>query len=156
MKKNVTLILSGGGARGLAHIGVIEELESRGYKINSIAGTSMGALVGGVYAVGKLVEFKEWMLTLDKQGIFKLIDFTFSSQGLIKGDRILRTMKKFIPNAKIEDLEIPYTATAFDIATILRSSSPKVTFTTQSGPLFQFLPCLPRWLTERLFWWMEA
>lgn len=116
MKKNVTLILSGGGARGLAHIGVIEELESRGYVIDSIAGTSMGALVGGVYASGKLNEFKEWMLTLDKQGIFRLIDFSFSSQGLIKGDRILKTMKKFVPDARIEDLPVKYTATAFDIA----------------------------------------
>lgn len=116
MKKNVTLILSGGGARGLAHIGVIEELESRGYVINSIAGTSMGALVGGVYAAGKLNEFKEWMCTLDKQGIFRLIDFSFSSQGLIKGDRILKTMKKFVPDALIEELPVKYTATAFDIA----------------------------------------
>lgn len=116
MKKNVTLILSGGGARGLAHIGVIEELESRGYVINSIAGTSMGALVGGVFAVGKLNEFKEWMYTLDKQDIFRLIDFSFSSQGLIKGDRILKTMKKFVPDARIEELPIKYTATAFDLA----------------------------------------
>ena len=76
----------------------------------------MGALVGGVYAAGKLNEFKEWMCTLDKQGIFRLIDFSFSSQGLIKGDRILKTMKKFVPDARIEDLPIKYTATAFDIA----------------------------------------
>jgi len=116
MKKNVTLILSGGGARGLAHIGVIEELESRGYVINSIAGTSMGALVGGVHAAGKLNEFREWMLTLDKQRILRLIDFSFSSQGLIKGDRILKTMKKFVPDARIEELPVKYTATAFDIA----------------------------------------
>jgi NTE family protein len=116
MIKNVTLVLSGGGARGIAHIGVIEELESRGYVINSVAGTSMGALVGGVYAVGKLNEFKEWLFTLDKQRIFRLLDFTFSSQGLIKGDRVLNTMKKFVPDAVIEDLKIKYTATAFDLA----------------------------------------
>jgi NTE family protein len=116
MKKNVTLVLSGGGARGFAHIGAIEEIESRGYIINSIAGTSMGALVGGVYAVGKMNEFKEWAYTLDKQEIFKLIDFSFSNQGLIKGDRVLKTMKKFIPDANIEDLKIKYTATAFDLA----------------------------------------
>ena len=115
ISKNVTLVLSGGGARGIAHIGVIEELESRGYTINSIAGTSMGALVGGVYAVGKLKEFKEWLFTLDKQKIFSLLDFTFSSQGLIKGDRVLNTMKQFVPDARIELLGIKYTATAFDI-----------------------------------------
>ena len=77
MKKNVSLVLSGGGARGIAQIGVIEELESRGYVIKSIAGASMGALVGGVYAVGKIQEFKNWLYTLDKQHVFRLIDFTY-------------------------------------------------------------------------------
>lgn len=116
MKKNVTLILSGGGARGFAHIGAIEEIERRGYIINSIAGTSMGALIGGVYATGKLNEFKEWAYNLDKQEIFKLIDFSFSNQGLIKGDRVLKAMKNFIPDVDIRDLKIKYTATAFDLA----------------------------------------
>ena len=116
MGKNVTLVLSGGGARGFAHIGAIEEIESRGYIINSIAGTSMGALIGGVYATGKMNEFKEWAYNLNKHEIFKLIDFSFSNQGLIKGDRVLKTMKKFIPEANIEDLKIKYTATACDLA----------------------------------------
>ncbi len=113
--KNVTLVLSGGGARGIAHIGVIEEFERRGYTINSIAGTSMGALVGGIYAMGKLREFKEWLYTLDKREIIRLLDFAFSFQGLIKGDRILNILKKFVSDAKIEDLEIEYTATAYDL-----------------------------------------
>ncbi len=116
MKKNATLILSGGGARGFAHIGALEEIESRGYIINSIAGTSMGALIGGVYATGKLNEFKEWAYNLDKHKIFRLFDFSFTNQGLIKGDRLLKTMKKFIPDANIEDLKIKYTATACDLA----------------------------------------
>jgi NTE family protein len=116
MKKNVTLVLSGGGARGFAHIGAIEEIESRGFSINSVAGTSMGALIGGVYASGKLNEFKEWAYNLDKQEIFKLIDFSFSAQGLIKGNRVLKVMKKFIPDVDIKDLKIKYTATAFDLA----------------------------------------
>jgi NTE family protein len=116
MKKNVTLVLSGGGARGIAHIGVIEEIERRGYEIKSICGTSMGALVGGVYASGKIQVFKNWLYTLDKQHVFSLIDFTLSSHGFIKGDRVLKTMKEFIPDANIEDLKIKYTATAFDLA----------------------------------------
>lgn len=116
MKKNVTLVLSGGGARGFAHIGAIEEIERRGYTINSIAGTSMGALVGGVYAVGKMNEYKEWVYNLDKQEIFKLLDFSFTNQGLIKGDKVLNKMKEFIPDANIEDLHINYSATAFDLA----------------------------------------
>ncbi len=116
MKKNVTLVLSGGGARGYAHIGAIEEIESQGYVISSVAGTSMGALVGGVYAAGKFKEYKEWAYTLSKQEVLKLLDFSFSNQGLIKGDKVLKTMKKFIPDANIEDLKIKYTATAFDLA----------------------------------------
>ena len=116
MKKNVTLVLSGGGARGFAHIGVIEEIESRGYTINSIAGTSMGALVGGVYASGKLNEFKQWAYNLSKPQIIKLLDFSFTNQGLIKGDKLLKTLKDFIPDSNIEDLKINYTATAFDLA----------------------------------------
>ena len=115
MDKNITLVLSGGGARGIAHIGVIEEIESRGYMINSIAGTSMGALVGGVYAMGKLDEFKNWLYKLDKRKGLRLMDFTFNSKGLIKGDRILNIIKNFVSEKKIEDLEIEYTATAFDL-----------------------------------------
>ena len=115
MKKDVALVLSGGGARGIAHIGVIEELEKQGFVIKSISGTSMGALVGGVYAVGKMQEYKNWIYTLDKLDVFKLIDFTFSTQGLIKGDRVLNKMKEFIPDMNIEDLNINYAATATDI-----------------------------------------
>ncbi len=77
MKQKIALALSGGGARGIAHIGAIEELERHGYEISSIAGTSMGALVGGVYAVGELEKFKEWLCALDKMKVFRLVDFTF-------------------------------------------------------------------------------
>lgn len=116
MKKNVALVLSGGGARGIAHIGVIEELEKQGYEIKSISGTSMGALVGGVYAAGKMQEYKGWMYTLDKLDVFNLVDFTFSKQGLVKGDRVLNKMKEFIPDINIENLKINYAATATDIS----------------------------------------
>jgi len=115
MKKKVSLVLSGGGARGMAHIGVIEELEHQGFEISAVAGTSMGALVGGVYALGKINEFKNWLFTLDKKKVFSLVDFTLSTQGLVKGDKVLNKMKDFIPDANIEDLKIPYTAVAADI-----------------------------------------
>jgi NTE family protein len=115
MKQKVSLVLSGGGARGIAHIGVIEELEKLDFEIVSITGTSMGALVGGIYSLGKINEFKEWLYTLDKLKIFKLFDFSFSSQGLIKGDKVIRELKKFIPDKNIEDLKILYTAVAVDI-----------------------------------------
>lgn len=115
MKQKVSLVLSGGGARGLAHIGVIEALEEQGIEITSIAGTSMGALVGGVYAAGMMDEFKEWMLSLDKIKVLRLVDFTFSTQGLIKGDRVLNKMKQFVTDINIEELKLPYAAIAVDL-----------------------------------------
>lgn len=115
--KNIALVLSSGGARGLAHIGVIDELVERGYQINSIAGSSMGALVGGLYATNNLDKFRDWIVTLDKLAIFKLIDFTFSSQGFVKGEKIFHRMQKMgmIPDINIEELPIKFTAIATDI-----------------------------------------
>jgi len=115
MKKKVALVLSGGGARGIAHIGAIEEIEKQGYEITSIAGTSMGALVGAIYATGKLQEYKEWLFSLDKFKILELIDFSLSKEGLVKGDRIFKKMKDFIPDIHIEDLPIQYSATSTDL-----------------------------------------
>ncbi|MCK4288409.1 MAG: patatin-like phospholipase family protein [Bacteroidales bacterium] len=115
IKKSISLVLSSGGARGVAHIGVIEELEKQGYEIKSVAGTSMGALIGGIYASGKLEEYKDWICSLDKLDVFKLIDFTFSANGLVKGDRVFKEMHKFIPDVNIEDLQIPFAAVATDI-----------------------------------------
>lgn len=115
MKPPVTLVLSGGGARGIAHIGVIEELEGRGYEIASVTGTSMGALVGGVYADGALDPFKEWMLSLDRRKVFSLVDFTLSRAGMVKGDRVFNKIKDFIPDTLIENLRIPYAAVAVDL-----------------------------------------
>ena len=115
MKPVVTLVLSGGGARGIAHIGVIEELERRGYEIASVTGTSMGALVGGVYAAGAIDPFREWLLTLDKRKVFSLVDFTLSRTGVVKGDKVFNKMKDFIPDTLIEDLKIPYAAVAVDL-----------------------------------------
>lgn len=115
MSQKVSLVLSGGGARGIAHIGVVEELVKQGFVITSVAGTSMGALVGGVYVLGKMNEFKNWIYTLDKIKTFSLVDFTISTQGIVKGDRVLNKMKEFIPDVNIEDLSLPYVAIAADI-----------------------------------------
>ena len=73
MAKKVALVLASGGARGMAHIGAIEELESRGYQISSIAGCSIGSLVGGIYAAGKINEARDWFSSLDKRDILSLI-----------------------------------------------------------------------------------
>lgn len=112
--KDIALVLSSGGARGLAHIGVIEELESQGYHITSIAGCSMGALIGGVYAAGKLPEYREWMKTIDRKKMLELTDFSFSLNHLVKGTRIIKAIMEFVPDVPIEDLPIPYCAVATD------------------------------------------
>ena len=109
------MVLSSGGARGLAHIGVIEELESRGYHITSIAGCSMGALIGGVYAAGILTEFLEWMKTIDRKKMLELTDFSLSLNHFVKGKRIIETIMEFVPDVAIEDLPIPYSAVAADL-----------------------------------------
>ncbi len=115
MNQKVALVLSGGGARGIAHIGVIEEMEKQGYEITSIAGTSMGSVVGGVYALKKMEVFKNWIYTLDKKRVFSLVDFTVSKQGMVRGDKVFKKMKELIPDSNIEDLSIPYVANAVDI-----------------------------------------
>lgn len=114
MAKDVALVLSSGGARGLAHIGAIEELEAQGFRITSVAGCSMGALIGGVYATGKLAEFREWMKTIDKKKMMELTDFSFSLNHLAKGTRIIGAIMEFVPDVAIEDLPIPYCAVATD------------------------------------------
>jgi len=115
MNKDISLVLSGGGARGLAHIGVIEELEKQGFNIKSITGVSMGSVVGGVYAAGKMEEYRDWMISLERMDILKLVDFTFGPQGLVKGDRVLEKMKEFVPDVEIEKLTISYRAIATNL-----------------------------------------
>ncbi|SDG65004.1 patatin-like phospholipase family protein [Psychroflexus sediminis] len=113
--KKVSLVLSGGGARGLAHIGVLEELEEQGFEIHSITGTSMGAVVGGIYAAGKMKAFKEWILKLDKIDVFNLVDFTLFKGGFIEGDKVFKELSGFIPDTQIQDLPIRFCATATDL-----------------------------------------
>ena len=113
-RKNVALALSSGGARGLAHIGAIEVLEEEGYHITSIAGCSMGALIGGVYAAGKLEEFREWMKGIDRKRMLELTDFSLSLNHIVKGDRIIEAIMEFVPDVAIEDLPLPYCAVATD------------------------------------------
>lgn len=115
-KPKIALVLGSGGARGLAHIGVIEELLSRGYDITSVAGTSMGALVGGIYAAGKLPDFKKWVLGIDKFRMFQLLDFSFRLDGMVKGQRIISTLKEMVPDLSIEALPIPFAAVSTDMA----------------------------------------
>ena len=116
MKKKVALVLSMGGARGIAHIGVIEELLKQGFEITSIAGSSMGALVGAMYASGQMEVCKEWLYSWDKHKMWQLADISLSREGLVKGNRFIKELKEKIPDMNIENLPIPYVALATDIA----------------------------------------
>ena len=117
MKKNVALVLSSGGPRGFAYIGAIEELLDRGYNITSVAGTSIGSFIGGMYAAGKLPEIKQWLFSLGVWKVFTLMDITVSMNHLVNGDRIIKAMKEIVPDVNIEDLDIPYKAVATDFYT---------------------------------------
>lgn len=99
----------------MAHIGVIEALLENGFSITSISGTSIGAVIGGIYAAGKLQDFKDWITHLNKLDFIKLMDFVISKNGFIKGDKVFRELEKIIGNKKIEDLDIPFSTVAVDI-----------------------------------------
>jgi len=113
--KSVSLVLGSGGARGLAHIGIIQWLEEHGYQIQSISGCSMGALIGGIYAAGKLDDFESWVRAISKIDIITLLDISWSKSGLVKGDKIINTLKDLVGDIKIDDLPMRYTAVAADV-----------------------------------------
>ena len=115
MKQNVALVLSSGGSRGLAHIGVINELEKQGFQISSVSGSSIGSVIGGLYAMGKLHEYTHWVSSFNKKDVWGFMDFTLASNGLLKGERVFDKMKTFIPDMNIEDMPIPFAAVATDI-----------------------------------------
>jgi NTE family protein len=116
-KPTVALALGAGGAKGLAHIGAIEELEAQGFQIVAVAGCSMGALIGGIHAMGKLDVYRDWVCSLDKFDVLKLVDwsFSFSGGGFIKGEKIIGTLLDLIGDTRIEELPIAFTAVATDI-----------------------------------------
>ena len=116
-RRRVALVLAGGGARGVAHIGAIEELERLGFEITSVAGTSMGALVGGFYAAGHLEAFKAWLCALDRYKVFGLVDFALSTECLVKGDRVIRALAELVHDVRIEQMRIPFAAVAADLLT---------------------------------------
>lgn len=114
-KPTVALALGAGGAKGLAHIGVIEEIEAQGFRITAIAGSSMGALIGGIHAMGKLDVYRDWVCALARFDVLRLVDWTFSGGGLIKGERIIGTLRGMIGDTRIEDLPLSFTAVATDL-----------------------------------------
>lgn len=111
----IALALGAGAAKGLSYIGVIEELERRGFRIVALAGSSMGALIGGIYAAGKLDVYRDWVCSLAKMDVLRLVDWTLSGGGLIKGERIIETLRGLIGEIDIQELPLKYTAVATDI-----------------------------------------
>ena len=116
MTQRVALVLGSGGARGYAHIGVIEELERRGYQIDCVAGCSMGAVVGGMYAAGKLAEYREWVSGLDYLDVIRLLDIGFGNMGAIRGERVFGRIREIVGEQRIEALPIAFTAVATDLS----------------------------------------
>jgi NTE family protein len=115
MGKRVALALGSGGARGYAHIGVIDELQDRGYEIVGIAGSSMGALVGGLQAAGRLDEFANWAKSLTQRAVLRLLDPSISAAGVLRAEKILDAVRDILGEVTIEELPIPYTAVSTDL-----------------------------------------
>ena len=116
MGTQIRLVLGSGGARGLAHIGVIHELVGRQFRVNEVIGCSMGALVGGFHCAGKLEAYEEWVVNLSEWDVVRFLDISLTGRsGIVKGDLIIDTLRELIGDQRIEDLPIPFTAVATDI-----------------------------------------
>lgn len=114
-RQTVALALGSGGARGYAHIGAIEILVERGYNIVAISGCSMGALIGGMFAAGKMQDYKDWVTGLGQFDVLKLLDLTFNPVGAIRGEKIFSVMREMLGDTRIENLPLHYTAVATDL-----------------------------------------
>lgn len=115
MTKKVSLVLGSGGARGMAHIGVIRCLEDQGYEIETIAGASIGALVGGFYAAGQLDRLQSWVCALERRDVLRLLDLSFTGGGIFKGDKLMDALSSLVKDQTIENLPIDFTAVAVDL-----------------------------------------
>jgi NTE family protein len=111
----ISLGLGSGGARGYAHIGILRWIEESGHRIGAIAGSSMGALVGGAYAAGRLDDFEAWARAIRKSDILGLVDVVFGKSGLVRGERLMEALREFVGDERIEELRVPFTAVASDV-----------------------------------------
>jgi NTE family protein len=114
-KRRVSLVLGAGGARGYAHIGAIETLHERGYEITAVTGSSMGALVGGIFAAGKLEAFADWALSLHQRDVLRMADISLARSGVMRAERVLARVRELVGEQRIEDLAVPFTAVATDL-----------------------------------------
>nr|NLI50871.1 esterase [Propionibacterium sp.] len=111
----IALALGSGGGRGYAHIGVLEALAARGHEVIAVAGTSAGALVGGLYAAGRLKEFTAWATGLTQRDILLMLDPVLGGSGIIRAQRMLDRVSELLDGARIEELPLPFTAVATDL-----------------------------------------
>jgi NTE family protein len=115
LPKRVSLGLGAGGARGYAHIGAIRAIEARGIEITGVAGSSMGALVGGIYAAGQLESFADWAVGLTQREVLQLLDVSLTAPGVIRAERVLARVRELTGDVRIEALPVPFTAVATDL-----------------------------------------
>ncbi len=128
--RRIALALGSGGARGYAHIGVIEEIEARGWEIVGVAGTSMGAVIGGLYVGGGMESYRDWVVNLGRRDVMRLMDPGLRGAGVLRASKVMSKVKDHLGDVAIEDARMPYTAVAVDLVT-----QREVWFT--SGPMIQ-------------------
>ena len=116
-KPKIGIALGSGGARGWCHIGVLRALEEEGIEPDIVAGCSMGALVGAVYAAGELDALEEWAYTVNWRKMASLLDVNLMNGGVIEGKRLMSFLNEIKEDTPIEDLDKPFTAIASDLLT---------------------------------------
>ncbi len=126
--KTIALALGSGGARGYAHIGVIEEIEARGWEVVGVAGTSMGAVIGGLYVGGAMESYRDWVMGLGRRDVMRLMDPGIGGAGVLRASKVMSKVQEHLGDVSIEGTRIPYTAVAVDLV-----SQREVWFT--SGPM---------------------
>ena len=113
--EKIALALGAGGARGLAQIGVIQALQARGLQIVAVAGSSSGALVGGIFAAGRLAEFHARLVEMDRGDFLRLLDPVIARPALFRGGRLIEALTDVVGNPDIESLPVDFTAVAVDL-----------------------------------------
>lgn len=113
----VAVALGGGAARGLSHIGILRVLEREGVKIRAVAGTSIGAIVGGLYCAGRLDEYEEYIRGMDARGMLRLLDPVMKKAGLLGGNRVMKKLYEILGERELGELQVPFTAVATDLHT---------------------------------------
>ncbi len=116
-RPKIGLALGAGAARGWSHIGVLRELAEHGVTPDVIAGTSIGAVVGGCYVAGKLDQIELFARSLTKRRVFAMMDLSFSGMSLISGDRLKLALEKELKGLQIEALPLPFAAVATEVGT---------------------------------------